>query len=363
MNTPPLKSGIFLAPVHAKDENPTLALERDLQLLEHLDQLGFDEAWIGEHHSTGWETIASPEIFIAAAAARTKHIKLGTGVVPLSIHHPLHVADRLVLLDHLTRGRVLFGMGVGGGLPTDLHVFGVDDDQAYPRFQQAFDLIMRLLTTIDPISEKTDWYEVRDALLQLRPYTQPYMPLAIASNSPASLELVGRWGATWLSTTRAELVPELFAHIEHGAADVGRSADRNQVTLGVSMHLAETRQQALDEIRRGAAEEHFDFNVAVNGAPLPTVSRDEWVEQLAQREIIGTPDDAIARIEAMLATSGGFGGLLIRSKEWAARAEIWRSYELFTRYVMPHFQNARIGLDAAANVTARYHQQKQHQHA
>ena len=99
-----LKFGIFLAPFHPVGQNPTLALERDLQLVEHLDALGFDEAWFGEHHSAGYEIIASPEVFIAAAAQRTKHIRLGTGVSSLPYHHPFMLADRMVLLDHLTRG-------------------------------------------------------------------------------------------------------------------------------------------------------------------------------------------------------------------------------------------------------------------
>ena len=99
-----LRFGAFMAPYHAVGEGPTLALERDLELIVRLDELGFDEAWVGEHHSTGWETIASPEIFLAVAAERTRHIRLGTGAVSLPYHHPLMVADRIVLLDHLTRG-------------------------------------------------------------------------------------------------------------------------------------------------------------------------------------------------------------------------------------------------------------------
>ena len=108
-----MKFGVFLAPFHELGEDPTLCLERDLELLQWLDYLDYDEAWIGEHHSAGWETIASPEIFIAVAAERTKHIKLGTGVLSLPYHHPLMVANRMVLLDHLTRGRVMFGVGPG----------------------------------------------------------------------------------------------------------------------------------------------------------------------------------------------------------------------------------------------------------
>ena len=95
-------------------------LHRDLELVEWLDQLGYDEAWIGEHHSAGFEIIASPELFIAAAAERTKHIRLGTGVISLPYHNPLMVADRIMQLDHKTRGRVMFGVGPGL-LPSDAH--------------------------------------------------------------------------------------------------------------------------------------------------------------------------------------------------------------------------------------------------
>ena len=86
----PLRFGIFMAPFHPPGQNPTLALERDLDLIVHLDQLGFDEAWIGEHHSGGYEIIASPEVFIATAAERTRNIRLGTGVVSLPYHQPVH---------------------------------------------------------------------------------------------------------------------------------------------------------------------------------------------------------------------------------------------------------------------------------
>src|SRR5438093_3361684 len=86
-----MKFGIFLAPFHRIGENPTLALARDMELIEWLDYLGYDEVWVGEHHSAGWETIASPEVFIAAAAERTRHIMLGSGVTSLPYHHPLMV--------------------------------------------------------------------------------------------------------------------------------------------------------------------------------------------------------------------------------------------------------------------------------
>ena len=116
-----MKFGIFLAPFHQPGENPTLALERDAALIEELDRLGYDEAWIGEHHSVGWEFIPDPALFAAHMAARTKQIKLGTGVVSLPYHNPLMVADRMMFMDHLTRGRALFGVGPGALASDALH--------------------------------------------------------------------------------------------------------------------------------------------------------------------------------------------------------------------------------------------------
>src|SRR3546814_8868395 len=109
----PLRFGAFFAPFHPVGQSPTLALEYDLERVVELDRLGFDECWFGEHHSGGYELIGCPELVIAVAAERTKHIKLGTGVVSLPYPHPWLLADRISLLDHLTRGRVIFGTGPG----------------------------------------------------------------------------------------------------------------------------------------------------------------------------------------------------------------------------------------------------------
>src|ERR1700752_1271713 len=120
-----LRFGYFIAPFHRAGTNPTLAMQRDLEFVEHLDALGFDEAWIGEHHSAGTEIIASPEVFIAHAAARTRHIHLGTGVSSLPYHHPLILADRMVPRDHRTRGRTMLGVG-RGALVSDAQMMGID---------------------------------------------------------------------------------------------------------------------------------------------------------------------------------------------------------------------------------------------
>src|ERR1035437_1841748 len=164
--------GLFLAPFHAMGESPTLSLERDLELICWVDTLGYDEAWVGEHHSSGWETIASPELFLAVAAERTRHIRLGTGAISLPYHHPLMVADRIVLLDHLTRGRINFGVGPGGHI-SDALMLGLDPVVLRDRMAESLEVIVRLMTNPEPLSMRSAWFTLVDAVLQLRPYQHP----------------------------------------------------------------------------------------------------------------------------------------------------------------------------------------------
>src|SRR3954452_17921672 len=194
-----LRFGIFLAPFHKPGINPTLALQNDLDLVAWLDRLGYDEAWFGEHHSAGTEISASPEIMIAVAAERTRYIKLGTGVVSLSYHNPLWVAERIVLLDHLTRGRVMLGVGPGA-LPTDAAMVGVREAQTGELLEQSFDVIMRLLTSEEPVTFRNDRWDLREARLHLRPYSDPLFDVAFpAVASPSGPRLAGRHGVGLLS--------------------------------------------------------------------------------------------------------------------------------------------------------------------
>src|ERR671939_573672 len=189
-----MKFGIFLAPFHRLGENPTLAIERDFKLIELLDELDFDEAWVGEHHSAGWETIASPEVFIAAAAQRTLSIKLGTGVVSLPYHHPLMVANRMVLLDNITRVRVMLGVGPGA-LVSDALMLGIEPTRQREMMAESLDAIVALLTSDEPVTRRTDWFDLIDARLQLKSYSEPHLPVVVASvQSPAGVELAGKYG-------------------------------------------------------------------------------------------------------------------------------------------------------------------------
>ena len=185
-----MQFGGFLAPHHPVGESPTLQFRRDLKLVKHLDELGFEEFWCGEHHSSGWETIASPELFLAAAGEHTGNIRLGTGVISLPYHHPFNVAQRMVQLDHMTRGRAMFGSGPGA-LPSDAYTLGIQPMVQRDRQDEALGVIIRLLNGEDRFDYESEWFTLKDAQLQILPL-QEKMPMTTASSiSPSGMKLAG----------------------------------------------------------------------------------------------------------------------------------------------------------------------------
>lgn len=349
--------GIFLGPFHRVGENPTLAMDRDMELIQWLDELGYDEAWIGEHHSAGWEIISSPELFIAAAAQRTRHIKLGTGVVSLPYHHPFMVANRMVQLDHMTRGRVMFGVGPGA-LPGDAYMMGIAHTVQRQRMDEALGIILRLFTEPEPLTYKSEWFELNEALLQLRPYQRPYMPLAVASvQSPAGVALAGKFGAAVLTIT----VPrdpsagdsdlkKLWSIAEESAEEYGQTVRRQDWRLVLPVHLAESRQAAIEAVRLGAGRYQREYFEATMGRPrIADVPLEQIVDAMIERDawIVGTPDDCVAAMHRLAERSGGYGGFLVQTVDWATREQVLHSYELLARYVMPQFQGTVVGTQAS----------------
>jgi limonene 1,2-monooxygenase len=355
-----LKFGIFLAPFHPVGQNPTLALERDLQLIEHLDVLGFDEAWIGEHHSAGFEIIASPEVFIAAAAQRTRHIRLGTGVSSLPYHHPFMLADRLVLLDHLTRGRLMIGVGPGA-LPSDAFMMGIDPVRQRDMMEESLEAILLLLAGDEPVSMETDWFTLVQARLQMRPYQRPFPEVAVAAQvSPAGPRAAGRFGCSLLSigATSAGGFDVLAAHwdvMEERAAAFGTTIDRSRWRLVGPMHLADTKEQAVADVEFGLPE-WVDYFQRVAALPLApdTANHETLVDALNASgfAVIGTVEDAVRQVERLRKQSNGFGTYLLMGHEWADTAATRHSYELFARYVAPEFQGSSRTLTASRDWAA-----------
>ncbi len=368
-----LRFGVFLAPFHKPGINPTLALQNDLELIQQLDRCGYDEAWIGEHHSAGSEIIASPEIFIMAAAERTRHIKLGTGVVSLSYHNPLWVAERIVQLDHLTRGRVMLGVGPGA-LPTDAKMIGIEPSQTRGLLEDSLGCIMHLLQSDEPLTFKNDRWDLRDARLHLRPYSNPLFDITTAAvASPAGPRLAGRHGTGLLSigATTAAGFDALALHwdvIETEAKAHGKTVDRSKWRLVGMVHIADTMEQAYKDVEYGM-EQWFHYFQAVAAFPqmaVPGNNVKEMIEFVNESGFgaIGTPDMAVAQIDRLMKQSnGGFGAYLMLAHNWADPAATHKSYELIARHVMPHFQNHYAPTMDAANRAEKLRPELAEKHA
>ena len=340
-----MRFGNFMAPFHPAGQNPTLAIERDLDLIVAMDRLGFDEAWIGEHHSAGFEIIASPEVFIAVAAERTKHIKLGTGVSSLPYHNPLMLADRMVLLDHLTRGRVMLGCGPGQ-LTSDAHMLGIPADEQRPRMEQCLDAIMRLLRG-ETVTMHTDGFTLQDARLQLKPYSDPCFDVAVAASfSPTGPRGAGRHGIGMLSiaaTAKTGHGPARPALGRRGRRWRSSTATSPTARSGGSSARCTSPIPASRPSATSSTASRSSRGTSAHILPAGPVQGDTAAEIIANNResgfaVIGTPEDAIAKIaELVEASNGGFGAFLLFDHDWAPPAAKLHSYELFAQYVIPHF--------------------------
>ncbi|HZO41041.1 MAG TPA: LLM class flavin-dependent oxidoreductase [Methylomirabilota bacterium] len=353
--------GAFLAPHHPIGEHPMLQFRRDLDLVAQLDELGYDEFWCGEHHSSGWEMIGSPEMFLAAAGERTKRIKLATGVVSLPYHHPFNVAQRIVQLDYMTGGRVIFGTGPGA-LASDAHTLGIDPMLLRDRQDEAIGVIRRLMRG-ERLTVKSDWFTLQDAALQLLPL-QEDMPFAVASQiSPSGMTLAGKHGIGVisigsLSEEGLNALPTQWGFAEAAAAEHGQRVDRTDWRVLMSWHIAETREQARAEAREGLLRHHNEYITGTLQRPgaRPYKTADEAVDKTAfvsgAVATIGTPDDLIARIKSLLEASGGFGTVVGFVHDWANPENTRRSWDMVARYVVPEINGYLSGLRTSREFVA-----------
>ncbi|MFP6698757.1 MAG: LLM class flavin-dependent oxidoreductase [Alphaproteobacteria bacterium] len=337
--------GAFLAPHHPIGENPTLQFRSDLDFVIHLDRLGYDEFWCGEHHSTGWEMIASPEMFLAAAGEHTGRIKLGTGVVSLPYHHPFLVAQNMVQLDHMTNGRAIFGSGPGA-LASDQYTMGMDPMTLRDRQDEAIGVIRKLLRGEERFDHDSDWFTLREAKLHLLP-VQEDLPFAVASMiSPSGMTLAGKHGTGVLSIgsmseVGLQALPTQWSFAEDAAREHHNIVDRRDWRIVMFWHIAETREQARQEAKDGLFRWRNEYTagtlmqVGVEPFDTPDQGVDEMAFSDGATAVIGTPDDLVAKIRELVTLTGGFGTAIGFVHDWANRENTNRSWDLVARYVMP----------------------------
>ena len=341
----PTRFGVAWIPILDIKVNPTLQMEQGLQLAERLEALGYDEFLTGEHHSVGHEIIGTPEMFLAAAAQRTKQMKLGTAVVSLPYHNPFHVAERAVQLDHLTRGRAVLGVGPGS-LTADSHMFGLEVAKNRERMAESLDVIVRLLDG-EVVTEKTDWFELDEARLHLNSYTLPRVEMMTACiASPTGPRYAGLHGTGMinLGAMNSEAFKALKYHweiCETEAIKAGQQVSRDDWRLCCLLHLAETEEQAREDLKQSGFIDIFNYLGRVSILPpLEGETYDEILDSAIEQSVvtIGTPDTAIQLIDRLAEQTGGFGCFEFMYIDYVGRQAQERSLELFAEYVIPHFR-------------------------
>ena len=344
-----MDAGLFIQPIDPPGNNIAYTYQRTFEAIGFAENLGFSEVWLGEHHSGGWENIPAPELFLAAAAERTKRIMLGPAVIPPPLHNPVQVAERMAMLDQMTFGRTQLALGPAI-IPTDSRLYSVDRTKMYEQTNEALDLILQLYRTDGPITFEGEFYNVNDGEIQVRPYQTPHMPIAMpGSASGNAFRQAGKYGlipiSPFIYTGQA-----LQAHweiVEQAAAAHGNpTPDRADWRINRCVYVAETDGEAFDDIRRRADETYGEYYFALSG--LDALYKDYpdephsaiTLERMAERSdwIIGSPATCRDKLEEFSRDCGGFGTILITCEWFAPTDKVYRSWELFASEVQPHFQ-------------------------
>ena len=338
----------------------TQTLKSDLDQIVKLDELGYEEAWIGEHFTAEWENIPSPELFIAQAIGVTKNIRLGTGVTCMPNHNPFVLAHRIAQLDHMAEGRFNWGIGTGS-FPGDTQVFGYDEDggvdaRAFTR--AALETILQLWDDPKPGLYETEWWKFRipepeddiGLRVHMRPYQKPHPPIGVAGVSPnsATLKMAGQlgWIPMSINLTPPILLKTHWAAIEEGAREAGKTPDRSLWRVAREIFIADTTAEARRIVRDGVMARDFEnyfmrilrrgdmFKIFKNDPDM--ADSDVTIDYLIDNVfIVGSVDEVTQKLNDLSGELGGFGTLLAMGHEWDPYEAWYGSMSMRVKEVLP----------------------------
>ncbi|GAA3454861.1 LLM class flavin-dependent oxidoreductase [Dactylosporangium matsuzakiense] len=349
----PKAFGVFLPPYHDPAKSPHTALRDDIELCGLADDLGYDEMWLGEHHSGGWGTLSSPELLIAALARETRRIRFATGITPLPYHHPLHVAERIALVDHLSAGRVILGCGTGTYVH-DMEMVGVDPTTVRAHFRAALDAVRALLAG-ETVTVETPWFSIKNAVLQLRPYRDRVEIVVASSLSDEAVELLTETGTTPIvnlappyGTVRPGTGADPVATLtERVATYRAKSDDPARLRANVFVHLAGSAERGVDELIDGFTGQRLGLYRTVLGLPMPAapaVNR-KALESMVEQGVFVVGDAAacVARLQDLLARLGELETLAFFVPGWLPHAAVREQLTALAEEVVPALRAGRAG--------------------
>ncbi len=326
-----MQFGLFMMPLHPPYRAFADCYQRDVAQIVLADRLGYREAWVGEHLTERWENAPAPDLLLAQALALTKTVRLGTGVTLLALHNPVYLAHRLAMLDHMARGRFQWGIG-GGGIPTDLSLFGLDPSTVRARSAEVLDVVLKLWASDGRFTYRGKFFDIDTPVLDpvkgrgyyMKPYQEPHPPIAVAASTPdsSSMRMAGERG--WIPMSSSLLSrSHLAAHwrlVETGAAGAGRQADRSRWRIARDVLVAPTsalaRERARAVLGRNYVQHQYPNRIGTvqmastklePSMPDEAVTVDYLMENVW---IVGDPAECADKIHQLYEDSGGFGALL-----------------------------------------------------
>jgi len=354
--------GFFTMPSHPPERPLKDGHEWDLEVCRWADELGYSEGWIGEHHTAPWEPHPAPDLLVAQALMQTKRIRLGPGGFLLPYHHPAELANRVAMLDHISGGRLNFGIAASG-LPSDWTMFNVDGMSGVNRemTRESLDIILKLWAAEQPFDHKGKYWHVTapDTMFgflkpHIRPLQRPYPPIGVAglSKNSDTLKMAGEKGFIPMSLNlNPAYVGSHWESVEAGARKAGRTADRSQWRMVREVFVAETDAEAMrlsvgDMMGRMMREYflpllgNFGFLEYLKHDPAVPDS-DVTPEYCAKHNwLVGSPATVAEKIEQVYDDVGGFGTLLVFCFDYKDKPEAWKtSLGLLANEVMPKLKH------------------------
>ncbi len=328
-----------------------------LDEIEYAEELGFDSVWLPEHHFSVYGMLGDTLTLAAAIAQRTSRIKIGTAVVLLPMNHPLRVAEQAALVDVLSDGRLLLGVG-RGYQPSEFAGFGVDPGQSRAMFQESLELLLKAFTE-EQFSYAGEFWSAKDVTLFPKPIQQPHPPLYMAAVTPPSYELAADLGLSTLRSpnfTRMDLVEQQWQVYCDRLRERGLDASQMDQPMLMKTYVADTEEEAKRDAEPHAMWFHRLLGRLLPGAPgKPIHAGYELYGEVQKRHeevtfddlyewgsCYGTPERVTERIKQYVTRSGTNHWLAEMKFGGMPHAKAMKSMELFAQHVMPALREYEV---------------------
>lgn len=364
--SPAIKYGMFIMPFHPPEKPLSQGFDEDIELVIKAEELGFDEFWIGEHHTMKYETIVMPEIFIGRVLGETKRIRLGAAPVCLNQHHPAHVASRLAFLDHLSKGRLNLCFG-NGSVTADQELYGADPKEGGAMFLESMDAILKLWSTDPPYEHNGKFWQFKlkdnvdpETLIGYihKPYQLPHPPIALPAMSlnSNSMKVAGERGYLPFShcLITGNVLADQWQTYAKAAQSAGRVPDRSQWKVCRSIFLADSTEQAVRLARKNSLGRNYEYigRLFDKGLGRKMYKRDPNMPDaqcnldflMTEQIIAGDVPEVLRRLLALIKETGPFGTLVLMSYDWDDKQSWLHSMNLFAKELMPALNKAVASL-------------------